>query len=90
MTEPQPRRTMPVSPHRSGRVMSQHACEALGQAAWFAAELQLPQAPPPAEPQGPQAAPQQNHVVSPAQSGVVEQATGELPFAFVRNGTLAI
>ncbi|GED86711.1 hypothetical protein TNCT6_37960 [Streptomyces sp. 6-11-2] len=31
ITAPQPRLGM-LSPHRSGRVMSQHACDALGQA----------------------------------------------------------
>ncbi|MGW1028437.1 hypothetical protein ACWD4J_32920 [Streptomyces sp. NPDC002577] len=73
MTEPQPRRGM-FSPHRSGRVMSQHACEALGHAPWYEADLQVPQAPPPALLHGPQAFPQQNQLVSPAHRLVVPQA----------------
>ncbi|MER6088576.1 hypothetical protein [Streptomyces bluensis] len=65
ITAPQPRLGM-FSPHRSGRVMSQHACDALGQAPWLALDRQLPQAPPPALPHGPHAEPQQNQLVSPA------------------------
>ncbi len=73
ITEPQARRGM-FSPHRSGRVMSKHAWEVLGQAAWWALDWQVPQAPVPALPQGPQELPQQNQVVSPAQRLVDPQA----------------
>jgi hypothetical protein len=79
ITEPQPRRWM-VSPHRSGRVMSKHAWEVLGHAAWCALDWQVPHAPVPALPQGPQALPQQNQVVSPAQRLVDPQAMS-IPFA---------
>src|SRR5262249_51903592 len=69
-----PRRGMPPSPHRSGRVMSQQAWEALGQAPMFLEDWQVPQAPVPGLPQGPQEEPQQNQVVSPAQMWLVLQA----------------
>ncbi|MFJ1551591.1 hypothetical protein [Streptomyces sp. NPDC088246] len=73
ITAPQPRLGM-FSPQRSGRVMFQHACEALGHAPWCALDWQLPQAPPPALEHGPQALPQQNQLVSPAHRLVDPQA----------------
>ncbi|GHJ40730.1 hypothetical protein Sm713_63390 [Streptomyces sp. TS71-3] len=83
ITEPQPRLGM-LSPHRSGRVMSKHDCEALGQAACALLDWQVPQAPVPALPQGPQALPQQNQVLSPAQRLVDPQAMS-LPFTVERS-----
>ena len=61
ITEPQPRRGM-FSPQRSGRVMSQQACEAFGQAPFNWLDWQVPQAPVPVLPHGPQPPPQQNQV----------------------------
>lgn len=66
MTEPQPRLGM-FSPHRSGRVMSQQAAEAFGQAPLYWLDWQVPQAPVPVLPQGPQPPPQQNQVHLPRQ-----------------------
>jgi hypothetical protein len=59
--------------------MSKHAWEVLGQAAMWALDWQVPQAPVPALPQGPQDPPQQNQVVSPAHRAVVPQAMSVSP-----------
>jgi hypothetical protein len=53
-----------LSPHLSGRVTSKQEEEVFGHAHWWLPELQLPQAPPPAEPHGPQEEPQQNQEAS--------------------------
>jgi len=66
---PQPRRVK-VKPQAAGLVMDRHAAEALGQACWREPELQVPQAPWPAEPHGPQALPQQNHDISPVTAAI--------------------
>ena len=78
ITEPQPRRGM-FSPHRSGRVMSQQAWDAFGQAPLYWLDWQVPQAPVPVLPHGPQPPPQQNQVHFPRHRYVDAQATLTLP-----------
>jgi hypothetical protein len=66
---PHPRRVR-VRPHAAGLVMDRHAAEAFGQACWREPELQVPQAPWPAEAHGPHALPQQNHDISPVTAAI--------------------
>ena len=87
ITAPQPRRGM-FSPHRSGRVMSQQADEAFGQAPLRWLEWQVPQAPVPVLPHGPQPPPQQNQVHLPRHRYVDPQATMPLPSRTRRTGRL--
>lgn len=85
ITEPQPRLGM-FSPQAPGLVTLKQAAEALGHAAMFLLDWQVPQAPVPALPQGPQELPQQNQEPSPAHRLVDPQA---IAFPFVGLGCTA-